>query len=67
MSDYFGDYNQKFHIEIIKVHFYCYRVLGLFALPTADKEVTCAPLYTNITSPVRIESLFIQSKLVIKN
>ena len=30
-------------------------IIGLFALPTADKEVTCAPLYTNSTSPVRIE------------
>ena len=30
-------------------------IIGLFALPTADKEVTCAPLYTNSTSPVRIQ------------
>ena len=38
------------------VHLYTLNsIIGLFALPTADKEVTCAPLYTNSTSPVRIQ------------
>ena len=36
----------NYHTDIIN------SALGLFAIPTADKEVTCAPLYTNSSSPV---------------